>query len=182
MDHLVKFFARLACAIEALSEWSGRAVAWLVLAMTLIIVYDVLMRYLFQSGSVALQELEWHLFALVFLLGSAYTLKHDSHVRVDVLYRSRRMSPRARAVVDLLGTALFLVPFCVLIISGSLPFVENAYRMGEGSPDPGGLPHRYLLKAAIPAGFGLMLLQGIAIMIRSVQRIVCPPAEEQGRG
>lgn len=179
MGHLLKFLARTACAIEAFSEWTGRAVAWLVLAMTLIIAYDVSMRYLFQSGSVALQELEWHLFALVFMLGSAYTLKHDAHVRVDVVYRSRWMSPRTRALVDLLGTALFLVPFCVMVITGSIPFVENAYRMGEGSPDPGGLPHRYLLKAAIPVGFGLLLLQGVALMIRSAQRVLCPPAGEK---
>ena len=75
--------------IDAFSEWTGRAVSWLVLIMVLIIAYDVAMRYLFQSGSVGLQELEWHLFALVFMLGSAYTLKHDGHVRVDIFYQSR---------------------------------------------------------------------------------------------
>lgn len=182
MDPVLRFFTRVACGIETFSEWCGRAVAWLVLAMTLIIAYDVSMRYLFQSGSVALQELQWHLFALLFLLGSAYTLKNDAHVRVDVLYRSRWMSPRGRAVVDLLGTLLMLIPFCLLVITGSAPFVENAYRMGEGSPDPGGLPYRYLLKAAIPIGFGLMLLQGLAMMIRSVQRIFCPGGDAQDGG
>ncbi len=160
--------ARIAAAIDALNEWIGRAVSWLVLAMALIIGYDVAMRYLFQSGSVALQELEWHLFALIFLLGAAYTLKHDAHVRVDMFYRSRFVSPRGRAWIDFAGCLLFLMPFCLMVIAGSLPFVENAYRLGEGSPDPGGLPHRYLLKAAIPVGFALLLLQGLALAIRSV--------------
>ncbi len=171
MNSAVKILNSVARAIDAVSEWSGRSVAWLVRAMTLIIVYDVGMRYLFQSGSVMLQELQWHLFALVFLLGASYTLKHDGHVRVDLFYRSRWMSARRRAVVDLLGTALLLIPFCVLIITGSIPFVESAYRFGEGSSDPGGLPHRFLLKAAIPLGFALLLLQGIALMIRSAQTL-----------
>ncbi|HHH36456.1 MAG TPA: TRAP transporter small permease subunit [Gammaproteobacteria bacterium] len=184
MKPLYRLAVRTAALIETLSEWSGRAVAWLVLLMVGLIGYDVAMRYLFQSGSVALQELEWHLFALIFLLGAAYTLKHDGHVRVDVFYQSRRLGARGRAWVDLLGCLLFLVPFCLLVIHASLPFVENAWRLGEGSPDPGGLPHRYLLKAAIPAGFFLLLLQGIAMMIRSIQRLCCPdeaPPEDAGR-
>ncbi|MFQ5488999.1 MAG: TRAP transporter small permease subunit [Gammaproteobacteria bacterium] len=186
MKPLYRLAARTAAAIEAVSEWSGRAVSWLMLLMVLVISYDVAMRYLFQSGSVALQELEWHLFALIFLLGAAYTLKHDGHVRVDVFYQSRRLGPRGRAWIDLLGCLLFLIPFCLLVINASLPFVENAYHLGEGSPDPGGLPHRYLLKAAIPVGFALLLLQGVAMMIRSVQRICCPaeapPEEEAEQG
>ncbi len=171
MNPVHKLLNGIAGAIETFSEWSGRLIAWLVLAMTLIIVYDVGMRYLFQSGSIMLQELQRHLFALIFLLGAAYTLKHDGHVRVDLFYRSRYLSERARALVDLLGSAFLLIPFCVLIITGSIPFVESAYRFGEGSSDPGGLPHRFLLKAAIPLGFALLLLQGIALMIRSAQTL-----------
>ncbi len=159
---------RLIGAIEFISEWSGRAVAWLVLAMTLVIGYDVAMRYLFQTGSVALQELEWHLFALLFLLGAAYTFKHDGHVRVDIFYNSAWMTERRRAMIDLFGGLFLLTPFCLMIIVSSLQFVGNAYGMGEDSPDPGGLPYRYLLKAAIPLGFGLLLLQGIANMLRSL--------------
>ena len=154
--------------LEALSRWTGHAVAWLVLALVLLIAYDVAMRYLFKAGSVALQELEWHLFSLVFLLGAAYTLKEDAHVRVDILYRSRFMDARRRAWVDLLGGLFFLLPFCVLVVASSWPFVHNAYLMGEGSPDPGGLPHRYLIKAAIPLGFALLLLQGLASMARAL--------------
>ncbi len=150
-----------------LSELSGRLVAWLVLLLVLLISYDVAMRYLFQGGSVALQELEWHLFALIFLLGAAYTLKHDGHVRVDVFYQNR-MGVRGRAWVDLLGSIFFLLPFCLLVILSSWPFVQDAWQFHEASPDPGGLPARWLLKAAIPLGFLLLLLQGMAQAIRNL--------------
>ena len=161
-------FTKIANKIESLSEWSGRVVSWLVLAMVLIISYDVVMRYLFSSGSVALQELEWHLFALLFLLGATYTFKHDGHVRVDIFYNSRHMNKRRRAWVNLLGGLFFLTPFCLLIIISSIPFITNSFVVAEGSPDPGGLPWRFLLKSAIPLGFSLLLLQGIAHMLRSV--------------
>jgi TRAP-type mannitol/chloroaromatic compound transport system permease small subunit len=120
------------------------------------------MRYLFQIGSVALQELEWHLFAIIFLLGAAYTFKHDGHVRVDILYRSHKFNDRQRAYIDLAGSVVFLIPFCLLIIFSSWPFVANSFSMLEGSPDPGGLPYRFLLKACIPLAFALIMLQGIA--------------------
>ncbi len=154
--------------INALSEWTGRIIAWLIFVMVLIIVYQASMVALFSIGSVALQELQWHLFALVFLLGAAYTLKHDDHVRVDILYQSHWMNDRRRAWVNLIGSLIFLVPFCVLIIIASSPFVSNAFIHGEGSPDPGGLPYRFILKAAIPIGFTLLMLQGIANSLASL--------------
>lgn len=154
--------------INALSEWTGRIIAWLILVMVLIIVYQASMVALFSIGSVALQELQWHLFAFVFLLGAAYTLKHDDHVRVDILYQSHWMNDRRRAWVNFLGGLIFLVPFCVLIIIASWPFVSNAFIHGEGSPDPGGLPYRFVLKAAIPIGFALLMLQGIANSLASL--------------
>ncbi len=152
--------------IDALNENIGRATSWLVLATVLLICYDVTMRYLFQQGSVALQELEWHLFALIFLLGAAYTLKHNEHVRVDILYHSRFLSDKHRALINILGTLLLLLPFCALILMTAWPFVENAYYYQEGSPDPGGLPYRYLLKGSILVAFGLLILQGIAECLR----------------
>lgn len=178
---MIKILDQLAGFIEHVSEWAGRFSAWLVLAMVLLIAYDVMMRYLFQSGSVALQELEWHIFALIFLLGAAYTLKHDAHVRVDVVYQSRLFSDKARAWVDLLGALLFLIPFCLLVINGSLPFVENSFYLHERSPDPGGLPFRYFLKAAIPFGFTLLLLQGVALVIRNAQKLCCPALQDKSQ-
>jgi len=154
-------------SIDILNETIGRAASWLVLAMVLLICYDVTMRYSFNQGSVALQELEWHLFALIFLLGSAYTLKHNNHVRVDILYQSQYLSNKHRAMINILGIILFLIPFCVLILITTWPFVENAYYYLEGSPDPGGLPYRYLLKGSILVAFTLLILQGVAELLRN---------------
>ena len=154
-------------AIDTLNEAIGRAASWLVLAMVLLICYDVTMRYFFHQGSVALQELEWHLFALIFLLGSAYTLKYDNHVRVDILYQSHYLSNEHRALINIFGILFFLLPFCVLILITTWPFVENAYYYLEGSPDPGGLPYRYLLKGSILVAFTLLILQGFAELLRN---------------
>jgi TRAP-type mannitol/chloroaromatic compound transport system permease small subunit len=154
--------------IDFISERSGYLMAWLVLSIVVIVTYDVSMRGLFQLGSVALQELQWHLFALIFLLGAAYTLKQDDHVRVDIFYQSRWMNARRRAWVNLLGSLLFLIPFCLLVVSSSWQFVYNSFIYQESSPDPGGLPYRFLLKAAIPIGFSLLMLQGIAEALRNL--------------
>lgn len=173
MPNIFAFFSKRNAAflvrlIDAISEWSGRISAWLILCMVLLVCYDVFMRYTFNTTSVALQELEWHLFALTFLLGAAYTLKHDDHVKVDIIYHTRWINPRRKAYLGIIGGLLFLLPFCVLIIYSSYPFVHNAFIQNEGSPDPGGLPYRWLLKAAIPLGFFLLLLQGIADILRNL--------------
>ena len=157
--------------IEKISEWCGVLVSWCVLLMVLIIGYDVSMRFFFRISSGALQELEWHLFSIIFLLGASYTLKHEGHVRVDIFYRSHWMSDIKRAWVDLLGTLFFLLPFCILIIINSVDFVADSYANAERSSDPGGLSHRYLLKAAIPVGFGLLIVQGVAIILKSINTI-----------
>ncbi len=157
--------------IDAITEWVGHTASWLVLAMVLLICYDVTMRYFFHQGSVALQELEWHLFALIFLLGSAYTLKHDQHVRVDIVYQSRFISDKQRALINIFGTLFLLLPFCVLILVTSWPFVENAFHYNEGSPDPGGLPYRYLLKGSLLVAFALLILQGLAEMLKNILKL-----------
>lgn len=171
MSTLLRILEPVAALIERVSEGVGRLSAWLVVALVLLVCYDVAMRYLFQEGSVALQELEWHLFALIFLFGAAYTLKHDQHVRVDIFYQSRRMNARRRAMVDLFGCLFMLIPFCILMIHSSIPFISLAYEWGEASPDPGGLPYRWLIKAAIPAAFALLALQGVAMAIRCLRTI-----------
>lgn len=164
---------RLAIAVEALNEGFGRCTALLVLLLVALVCYDVAMRYLFQAGSVALQELEWHFFALIFLLGAGYTLKYDDHVRVDIFYQAMWMTPQRKAWVNLLGCVFMLFPFCILVIISSWPFVADAYAWNEGSPDPGGLPYRWVLKAAIPLGFLLVMLQGLVLALRSAQTIFC---------
>ncbi len=132
----------------------------------LVVFVDVVMRYAFHTSFVFTQELEWHLFAFIFLLGAGYTLLYDGHVRVDIFYQ--RFGPKAQAWINLLGVLLFLSPGCVLIIATSWSFVASSWEVMEGSPDPGGIPYRYLLKACIPVGFILVLLQGISLGIKSL--------------
>jgi len=166
------YFVKVSHYIEQLSEWSGRVTSWLVLVMVLLVCYDVLMRYIFLHGSVALQELEWHIFAFVFLMGAAYTLKHDGHVRVDIISHSKWMTVKHKAWVNIFGGVFFLIPFCLLIIVSSLEFVSNSIRFSENSPDPGGLPYRYILKSIIPISFSLVLLQGLASIIQNLAVVI----------
>lgn len=163
---------QLSVRLEQFSEHTGMLVSWLVLAMVLLVSYDVAMRYFFQSGSVALQEMEWHLFSLIFLIGAAYTLKHDDHVRLDLFYKSKFMDDRRRAWIDLFGSIFLLIPFCILIISSAWPFVYQSYIHLEGSPDPGGLPYRWILKASIPLGFTFLLLQGVSDIVKNLSTVL----------
>lgn len=168
---LFNLLRNLSSFLESVSEFSGKAVAWLVLLMVLVVSYDVTMRYLFNSGSTTLQELEWHLFSLIFMLGAAYTLKHDDHVRLDLIYHSNYMDDVKRAWVNILGGIFLLVPFCLLIIISSWPFVSQAFIHNEGSPDPGGLPYRWILKSSIPLGFFLLMLQGLADILKNICKV-----------
>jgi TRAP-type mannitol/chloroaromatic compound transport system permease small subunit len=168
-SHLLK---QLSVKLDQFSEFSGKLVSWLVLVMVLLVSYDVAMRYFFLSGSVALQEMEWHLFSLIFLIGAAYTLKHDDHVRLDLFYKSKFMNDQRRAWVNLSGSLFLLIPFCILIIVTAWPFIYQSYIHLEGSPDPGGLPYRWILKASIPLGFALLLLQGIADIAKNLNIIL----------
>jgi len=120
---VLRLLNQLSVRLEQFSECTGMLVSWLVLVMVLLVSYDVTMRYFFQSGSVALQEMEWHLFSLIFLIGAAYTLKHDDHVRLDLFYKSKFMDDRRRAWIDLFGSIFLLIPFCILIILSAWPFV-----------------------------------------------------------
>ena len=171
-DDALRLLQQISDKLNQLSEFSGKLVSWLVLAMVLLVSYDVAMRYFFLSGSIALQEMEWHLFSLIFLIGAAYTLKHDDHVRLDLFYKSSFMNDERRAGINLLGSLLLLIPFCILIITTSWPFVFQSYIHLEGSPDPGGLPYRWILKAGIPLGFTLLLLQGVADIAKNLKLIL----------
>ena len=160
---------RVRDAADRLSEGFGHIVAWATLAMVLLGAFNALARFLdrytgWGLSSNAYVEMQWYLFGVVFLLGAAYTLARDRHVRVDVLFG--RLSARRRALVDLAGTVLFLVPFCILMMLVSIPFVRNSWAVLEGSPDPGGLP-RYPIKTIIPIAFLLLLVQGGVMLSRS---------------
>lgn len=147
--------------IERLSEWTGRALAWLTLAMVLAVVFAVIARYLFDASWIAVQEAVVWMHGFVLMLGLAYTLKHDAHVRVDVFYRL--IGPRGRAWIDLVGTVVLLLPLCAFIAWSSWGYVTDAWVLGERSREAGGLPALYALKAAIPLAALLVALQGIAM-------------------
>lgn len=155
-----------AALLDRFAEATGRIIAWLTLCMVLITFSVVIMRYLFQSGSIALQESVSYLHACVFMLGAAYTLKHDGHVRVDILYQ--RYSARTRAWIDLLGTLLLLFPVCLFILFSSLEYVTASWSIQEGSREAGGLDGVFLLKTTIPVMAVLLLLQGCSIILHKV--------------
>ena len=170
---------RLIRGIDSINRLVGHLAGWVALAMVLVVVTDVVMRYLFDTTFVFVQELEWHLFGVMFLLGAGYTLLQDDHVRVDVLYQ--RFSPKTRAWINLIGVLLFLLPGCLMVLETSWSFFQNSLAMGEGSPDPGGIPARYVLKFFIPLGFALLTLQGVSMGLKNLLVICgCPYPEEEG--
>lgn len=142
----------------------GRWVSWLWLVLLSIIVLNVLLRYAFGEGRIEFEEIQWHLYAVGFLIGLSYAYQDDSHIRVDVLHE--RFRPRTRAWIELYGIVLLLLPFIALVLIFSVPFVAQSYRLGEVSQAPGGLPLRWLMKAALPAGFGLLLLAVVSRLSR----------------
>ncbi len=170
---LIQLIVRL---IDGLNTKIGQAISWLSTLLVLVVCYDVFTRYFLRKSSVGVQELEWHILAVLFLLAAAYTLKEDGHVRVDVFYTL--LSPRGQAWVNLVGGIIFLVPFSILVLWASKGFVSMSWAIQETSPDPGGLPYRYLLKAMVPAGFSLILIQGIALILRSFCTVIGRPLED----
>ena len=177
---------RLSSAIDALNDGIGATIRWLALAMVLIGAYNAIARYLTRYTAMSLSsnaylDLQWYFFSLIFLLGAAYGLRHDVHVRVDVLYS--RLARRTRTWIDLAGTLLFLLPFSVVMLWMAWPAVRNSWKIKEVSPDPGGLP-RYPIKAVILVSFALLFLQGVsqAIKLVGALREEAGPGEEDSRG
>lgn len=155
---------RVAGAIDVLNEKIGRAVAWLTVLMVIATFTIAVLRYVFDVGSIAFQESVTYMHAFVFMLGAAYTLKHDGHVRVDVFYR--KFGARGQAVVDLAGALLLLLPVSAFILWSSWETVSLSWERWEGSDETGGLPFVYILKTAIPVMAGLMILQGVSQISR----------------
>lgn len=160
--------AALARACEAVVETCGLVTAWSSLALVLVMAGNVLLRYAFHTGSVAMQELEWHLMAPIALLGMSYAIHKEGHVRVDVLYA--RQSWRYRGTVDAISHLLVLT-MAIIMVWLALPYVEQSFVIGEKSPDPGGLPYRFLLKSLIPLGFVLLGIQALAAMLRALLKL-----------
>ncbi len=154
----------LARKIDIAQDRFGRALSWLMLVMVLVVFTDVVMRYTINRSYVFTQELEWYLFAVTYLMAGGYVLLWDEHVRVDIVYS--RLSGRLKAWLDFILFFVFFFPSCSLIVYTTWPFFRNAYRVLEGSPDPGGIPARWALKGVIILAFGLMLVQGVSEVIK----------------
>jgi len=179
-DEALIFLSALCRWIDTLNRWVGHGVAYVTSLLIIVVFMDVVMRYAFSTSFVFIQELEWHLFAFIFLMGAGYTLSKDGHVRVDIIYQ--RMDPKAQAWINFIGVLVFLLPGCYMVIVTSVNFVYNSWTVLEGSPDPGGIPYRFILKSAIPLGFILIMLQGISLSIRSLFTIMGKDIDADGKG
>ncbi len=176
---------RISAVIDRLNDRIGSAIQWLALVIVLIGALNALARYTGRYTGVSLSsnaylDLQWYLFSLIFLMGAAYGLNHDYHVRVDVLYS--RLEPRTRAWIDLVGSALFLVPFAFVMLWVSWGPVANSWSILEASPDPGGLP-RYPIKTVILVSFFLLLLQALSEIVKNAAILAgSDPPEAGGEG
>ena len=159
MTRIVRF-------LESINDLVGSSIAWLTFIMVLATCLVVILRYIFNVGSIALQESVMYMHGIVFMLGIGYTLKHQGHVRVDIFYE--KFSVKTKAIVDLLGTIIFLLPLGIFFLLGSLNYVSFAWSLTESSAQPGGLPGIFLLKTLIPLMAGLLIIQGLAEAGRSI--------------
>ena len=159
--------SRLETWINKISDACGVIASILFVLLLFNIFYDVVARYLFSQVSIGMQEMEWHLFAAMFLLAIPYTIRTDGNVRVDLIYEGR--GDRGKALINLFGTLVLLLHFVLLIAWFGIDFAYQAFDLGEGSGDPGGLPHRWIIKAVIPLSFFMMALAGVAVVIRSLK-------------
>lgn len=156
---------KLSQLIDWISERVGKGAFWLILLMTVISSGNAAVRFVFNYSSNGLLEIQWYLFAAVFLLCSPYTLQKNEHVRIDVL--SGKLSPRGLAVIDIIGTLFFLLPMVVLVLYLSIPLVADSYHISEMSANAGGLI-RWPVKILLPIGFSLLALQGISELIKRI--------------
>jgi len=163
MESFQNFFDRI-------SEVIGKISIVLMILLLTNVFYDVIARYFFKSSSIAFQEMEWHLFASMFLLGIAYTLKEEGHVRVDIIYE--RLSEKKQAWVNTLGCVFFLLPFCGLVIWYGYDFALESYNLNEVSGDPGGLSHRWIIKAMIPFSALALTFSGLGMLLKNMRCIV----------
>lgn len=162
-------------AIDQFTETTGQAISWLNIAMVVLTCLTVVLRYVFNHSSIIAQEGIMYMHALVFLVASAYTLKHDEHVRVDIFYH--KLSPKGKAVINLFGTLLLLTPVMIFIGWSSWPYITSSWSILETSQEAAGIPLVYLLKSLIIAMVVLMLLQALSEILRSIATLLGLPVE-----
>jgi len=163
------FLLKLEQWINRFSDLLGKIAGALLVLLLFNVFYDVIMRYMFNDVSIGMQELEWHLYSTIFLLGVSYALRQDGHVRVDLIYE--RLSVRGQAWIDLAGCIFLLMPFTLLVFYYGLNFVAESWDMSERSGDPGGLYYRWAIKSMIPIAFLSMAISGFGLMLHSINRI-----------
>jgi len=163
-------FNKTLTGIESFIDWSGRTVSWLSLALVLITFIVVVMRYVFDSGSIALQEVTSYLHATIFLVGMAYTMQKEAHVRVDIFYT--RCSRKTKAWIDLFGALFLLLPFMIFISWVSWSYITDSWSVLEGSREAGGLPAVFLLKSLILVMTFLLSLQAFTQIFRNIETIL----------
>ncbi|CAH1000235.1 hypothetical protein LEM8419_01384 [Neolewinella maritima] len=161
---------RLIHHVERLVAYLGTAAGYLNLVLIVLVVVDVFLRWTFSLTAAWVIELEWHLFALVFLLGIPYALQQDRHVRVDLFYE--RFRPRDKRTVNVIGTLLFLLPWAAVLFITSSQYAAEAWRAGEGSPNPNGIPYFFPIKAVVPLAAALLFVQGLAQLWKERQASV----------
>ncbi len=164
MSQLVLPETPVSRAIDSVLVVVGRTSIWIWVVLMAVVVINVAMRHLFGQGRVELEELQWHMNSVGFLLAIAYAYQSDSHIRIDLV--SQRLSARMRAWIELYGTIILLVPFVIMILWFSMPFVTQSFAVGEVSQSPGGLPFRWLIKAMLPVGMALLLLGIVSRTLR----------------
>jgi len=166
-ENVKPMLTRIEQYIARAVDFVGQITCVLLILMVLNVSFDVLMRYAFHNSSVGMQEMEWHLFSIVILLGISVALKDEGHVRVDFLYD--RFSPKKQAMINILGTIFFLMPVALLIFFGSFEFVRDSWEIGEISEDPGGLPYRWLIKGMIPVSFAFLLISAVGYILQNIR-------------
>ena len=163
-------------ALGKIIDAMGYICVLLMILMVMNVFYDVLMRYFFNDVSIGMQELEWHLFAAMFMFGIGYTLKEDGHVRVDIFYE--KLKPHTQAYIDIVGALLFALPISLIIMYYGYSYAFDAFEMMEGSPDPGGLPYRWIIRSVIPASNAFLILCIFYTVLDSMQRLKGPNIHE----
>jgi TRAP-type mannitol/chloroaromatic compound transport system permease small subunit len=153
--------------------------SWVWLALMAVIVVAVVLRYAFGVGRIEFEELQWHLYALGFLVGIVACATRDRHVRVDVF--RERMAPRSRDWIDLYGILLLQIPFLLLVFWSALPFVADSFAVGERSASAGGLPYRWVLKSILPISFALLILATLSQLLRVGRRLFGEPISGRPR-
>lgn len=152
--------------LEGVVEFFGKLFAWVWVPLILVVVGNVILRYFVGTNFIALEELQWHLFAMGFMIALSYCYLNDGHVRVDVL--AEHFRAKTRAAIEVFFTLLFFLPFCYFILLYAWPFVERSYRMGEVSAAPGGLPMRWVIKSFIISAFVLLVMAAVARVLRAM--------------